>query len=448
MSSGAYFTSFFEISLCLEPCENKTLGGDGEIFPKLTDNGYTTFFHEYIHYLQNISSLGGVYEMWNTFSNLYKTIDDIQKSNAYNIVIPCGFQNDDRFDHYYGNMGDMKDNPISDFEIVKVSIDYTRPSQNVNIGGNIFYEDVKVYYKDIEDTEYYDENFHLGAIQISESMAYIMQRCCFPIVDVGELGYPYNVVEKLANYLCPKLSEKDDLLIYLVALCDFSLQFHNPGKIMFKVLLDIEQKNFCPQSPEEIYFYKSDCSICSSCEDVYTHLSYTDNYIEFANALKNVLIANMSDVAIYCRYFNEVFDYVTKLRKDRPFFMLDIARSKDVRKEGILFDIIDQIGTPMINFTDDADVVESYDIYMPLGFDYDNDDGQIQFYLQSQQRLYRTLCCGETSCGLINVCKECCKNVFDEDICNNEPWKQAQKSEHCPFGYIWDRYLRNIKTVY
>lgn len=60
MSSGAYYPSFFEISLCLNSNEDVTKGGDGEIFPNLTDNVFSTFFHEYVHYLQNITSLGGV----------------------------------------------------------------------------------------------------------------------------------------------------------------------------------------------------------------------------------------------------------------------------------------------------------------------------------------------------------------------------------------------------
>ena len=445
MSSGAYYPSFFEISLCLNSNEDVTKGGDGEIFPNLTDNVFSTFFHEYVHYLQNITSLGGVYHTYFTFSNLYNSIKEIQDYNIKNIYLPYLSNEDEWFSHFEGNDGE--EDEIKDFEIISVSIVSSKPSRGVNIGENLFYEDVIIDYRADIDFDCTKDYFQLGEYQISESMAYIMERCCFPEKVVGKLLYPYNVVEKLASYLCPQLSEKDDFLIYLVALCDFSMQFSNPGKIMYMVLSDIKDSKFNPKTPEEIYSFRCNNTICSLDGQSF-NISYTDNYIQEATFLKKWLIGKMDDVDVYVRYFETVFNYAIHLRKEKPFFMLDIARNRNIRKQGMLFDIIDEIGTPMINFTYDTEIIETSDIYLPRSFDADNGDGQIQFYLQANQRLYNTLIYGETGCGLINVCEECCANVFDDVICANEPWKQSLKKEHCPYGFIWSRYLRNVTPVY
>ncbi len=444
MSSGAYYPSFFEISLCLDSKENLTLGGDGEIFPNLTDNGFSTFFHEYVHYLQNITSFSGVYNLKNTFLMLYDSIDKIRNSGKNRIKIPCLTFYDERYGHFEGNDGEEEE--IKDFEILNVSINKTESSPEVNIGENLFYEDVTIDYRAEIDFDCVEDYFQLGEYQISESMAYIMERCCFPDSVVGKLLYPYNVVEKLANYLCPQLSDKEDFLLYLVALCDFSMQFSKPGKIMYMVLSDIKDAKFTPKTPEEIYSFRCN-NTNSSLDGQSFNISYTDNYIQEATFLKKWLIGKMDDVDVYVRYFETVFNYAIYLRKEKPFFMLDIARNRNIRKQGMLFDIIDEIGTPMINFTYDTKIIETSDIYLPRCFDADNDDGQIQFYLQANQRLYNTLICGETGCGLINVCKNCCANVFDDYVCANEPWKQSLKKEHCPYGFIWSRYLRNVTPV-
>ena len=171
---------------------------------------------QYIHFLQSITSFYSYNAIYSHGEYIRKVITDIYKGPKQ---ISFPFVMRDEKDNVWLNkriskqsLGDGSEEDV--FFIKKVYV------------GNYYLNEAfplpELHVETITSNGL--EEIIVGAYAIRENMAYLMERQCTTKYKTSK-SYPYQIVELLAEKICPgKLTNLD-----LIALCDIALQCSVPG---------------------------------------------------------------------------------------------------------------------------------------------------------------------------------------------------------------------------
>lgn len=209
---------------------------DGDIeepISKSSDKTYGKLLHEYIHYLQHITTLFGI-KICEMFNNLFSHNLFYCKENK-TIDIPLNVFDDNakRFlDHFNKVKGDrFCNNNISDIEIYESDIEIARQSHNsVNIG---------IY--DFENNKAIEDGFRFGYYCVIETMAHLIQSFVDPHAPHNVIPYQSGIIifEKYLNRKCDLAKERINIII----ICYCSLFHDNPGVAFFDYLKFVKNNN-------------------------------------------------------------------------------------------------------------------------------------------------------------------------------------------------------------
>lgn len=386
-------------------------------------NNFSTFFHEYIHFYQDISTS---YGMMNSILVIeYIKHMNVQMKEMKNFLVPL--KTDDRWntkkndqlkDIYYGSGKLKPGNKINLEDIIKnpVKIDFHK-------GSSITVYEMKLFYKDYINNDAGD--FIFGAKCIKESMAHFGQSILFPETTHDDV--PYLIVDLIIDKYCKKISGNK---ILKFAICDASLMTFHPAETLFDKLLEIDQdSNFNPESPDDIYryFFRDDI--------------FFDGHIETTNSLfEKLMILNKEGLFdtikadIYednRKWLNIMFEKARFLRSNNSLVFYELfSLNRDEQKEKFKTLIAD-LGSPFITN-------KKWDgtFFLPAGFTITTEFfspysslGFLEFFL-----LMRT---GQKKCVLLEFCKKSDTEDLTDTNCNNSPWLRCEKKDLCPFGTIW-----------
>lgn len=242
---GGYLPSFFEIVV-----DSSATTFD---LNEITNQELTVFFHEYIHFLQDIATVYGLNNIYVWSEYLSSVLNRIYKTKG---ILNIPFTINDNSDNVNLNKqvskitfgddceakGEITNIQINEFELVTNSLLPKIPTVTIVIGE--------------------DEFFSFGALAIMENMAYIMERICMPYFYQKSPDFPYRVAEKVSDFYVKDFSKNLEMVL---ALCDMSLQTSNPGKVYVDVMKGLKAGRLNFDKPEDIYdhFY----SLCN--RDVY-----------------------------------------------------------------------------------------------------------------------------------------------------------------------------------
>lgn len=289
----------------------------------------STYFHEYIHYMQNITTANGV----NRFLFFMDQIANLFSQINGNITIK------DLFPNYFESLSNNKiklietKKQILDNVIDKSLREKICTASNINISIN--YEDQKTLltYRTSNGSECC--SFPLNSVFIYEGMAELIQSKVFKSIRISSPYFPYRVIQNVAyGILGNDLSNHD-----LIKICDFSLQTSNPGFTFGDICNQIKNgKTIESLWEEEIAFTKfnSDhefyaCKAYDACE-------FIINSDEFKEILKCVFSGDIrSEIATY---LNEIFTKGATYRKKlKSCLFSDLL---DVNEQHI-FDVIREL---------------------------------------------------------------------------------------------------------
>lgn len=400
---GTYESSYFVMTV---PTES-----DIDI-RNMSDEAFAVFFHEYIHFLQDITSFYGYMGIFAHGEYIRRAVNDIYRMPRQ-FHVPISVDDDGDFvalnkdiaELSLGDKGDLS------FVLIKESfIDRFQITDSFSIP--------ELHIKAATDRG--QEDIILGAYAIRENMAYLLERRCTTKYR-RSYDFPYQIVEILAEHMCPgKLSDDD-----LIALCDVSLQCSVPGYGLYQHLQAIADGRLVVKRPEDFYTFLFSQKVHFLDRNMTIHkaLKMSSRYA-IDHLLSYVRINQLSKEYQDWVYFT--FNAGVGMRIRHPFFFLDMTRGKKNKDNTFLKYIAKNIGSPqMVN---------------SLGkrFQLATNRPVCRFeYLEVVRDIEKLFEEGKKKCSLRPWCKMSPDGGPVDDRCDNAPWNRCNDEQLCPYGLLW-----------
>lgn len=244
---GQYEFGFFVINL--------NCNFDFENVSNNDKNAWRVLFHEYIHFLQEVSTTFGVFNLHCILLELliaiYKsegTYDAISEETKVQWEQELGLCN--------CVIGDIDEKSYEEYKYIIIN--------NIEIKNDDIMEEclnfkgielanisVTKYHRD-KNTSSEQDDIIFGSRIIMESMASLIERKVY--LDKESAQYiQYNLAELVCQKIYPEvLKDNKD---YIIALCETALMYVNSGVVFVRLLEWMKEEQFKPNSALEIYEY-------------------------------------------------------------------------------------------------------------------------------------------------------------------------------------------------
>lgn len=426
--AGYYVPSFFRIKL--------NIPNSDIIHPQnMTVGAYSVYFHEYVHYIQDVTSNFGLMNLSTISFYVREVASSIGKQTTGPFSVPQIIQKRDIIGYenwylkhlYYGNGKEVKER-YKEFKSHEV--------RSTIIGG----QNVDYVVVTFENNVGKNEEFRFGGYHICESMAALCQEYAYkPAFDkagfkyTSHSEYPYGLCYKIAMEIYPEFALNK---ILLIGLCDLSLLTYNAGLTFVSLLKYLKDNDFLDKSHNETLeqvddLYKKGCSFIHWDAERFAYIQkiVKDEVNEYFKC--DEFSGNNEWISI-------VFKNALELRSKHPHFIIDFLLFKegDVRANGKFCETILKLGSPLtINDTDDGSFIP------PSGF-----LGIKKFHpaLFWAIDVVKNIFSGNSDiavCPIFGYCKNSCKFLsvadFTDDRCKKAPWERNSDKQLCPFAVIW-----------
>ncbi|HIY88830.1 MAG TPA: hypothetical protein H9824_09025 [Candidatus Bacteroides pullicola] len=412
---GEYIPAFFEMYLKI----------DGEIdLNKLSERDFSLFFHEYIHFLQDITTTYGLTTCYAYGEYIQSVVNDIYERGQQTFEVPYIYK--DNKDNIRLNeqiqtltLGDW-DSSIKSIENIKISFEECElefgKEQNLS----------QIVTVCIQANE--DDYISFGASAIKESIAYIMERYCCDDYEKSD-DFPYSSAEKVASAIYPDFGQN---ILNVLALADCSLMFSNPGYVFVKMLRQFKEKGYNPVKPQDIYSQLNNAKVNYGI-GVFVFFENIAN--EARKKLKSYFkVPKHPELhQAYQEWVDTIIDTALKMRKETPSYLLDIIADSPVSSSKLFTKIVNTLGTPMMK-----NKQKDYFTIKPNG-----KNGWSVEIMKSVHQMYKILHNGNFQCSLLPWCLRSCHIHPEEnlnptpDICLKTPWSRASQNDLCPLGLLW-----------
>lgn len=418
---GSYMPAFFYMKLEFPFYDSPTA-----LF-NLSHPNKGSFLHEYIHYLQDVTTFFGLNNAYVYSEYIHQAVNEIYKQPNNEAKLPI---------RVYGN---------------KSNVELNREINRICTGD--YYDILNLFILDISEKEkrttyltpYFKELKHIflklpggktvqfGGRAIMESMAYIIEKRVEPKAE-GAPEYPYCSAEYVAKFLYPEFA--DDLLRGL-ALCDMSLQCSNPGKVFVQTIKEYKEASFIP-TPEQVYdyFYQRPIELMGVESDLLFGL------ISFAISVGERLVTYLNDADHFMGFHKLIRRMIgmgLEYRMNNRYFFLELARGGDLDHNNTFFKLRKDFGSPLII---DYSRLES------LNFN----TAEFSNFLAIEQ-IYKTIAECSTMCGLYELCEQSkqlypnlCLHEVD-DRCIDAPWTRSTDEALCPYAVFWKHWNLHKRKV-
>lgn len=229
---GEYFLNWFIIK-CNVDIDFENLSNSD------THNKLGTFFHEYIHFLQNASTTYGNMNMRYFYAKTMNILYNICNSSEKEIrrIIKDSSQIEFAANFYNITMGDVDAWTYDSYDYIKI-IDA------VFVRNEIYGDEYEQAIVPILRLQLFKsgkeeiKEFEFGAMAIMESMASLLERHFYDKVFLG-VQPQYDICKILWNYYAPQYADREELI---VAACECSLMYENPASIFYNITKHIISK--------------------------------------------------------------------------------------------------------------------------------------------------------------------------------------------------------------
>lgn len=420
---GSYTPAFFHINLNFPFYQSRLA------LYNLKKKDLSTFVHEYIHFLQDISS-------YSLLNNAYVYSEYMHAAAHCIYKYPKGvFQIPLKIPRNYGNidlnrfvnttcMGDFSDR--DNIFVKKVVFHWIRvPFHNdiVNI--------LPIPFLLLAS----GDELKFGTCAIMESMAYLIER---KITKGSTLpkDYPYRTATAVVDLEYPEFGQDE---LNVIALCDMSLQYANPGKIFVETLREMKTEGYLPAVAEDIYDYMYKIPI----EQMGEGTTFQMGIARMGMMVQDRLKLYLNDTR-FKPFHDTIRNYIgtgVGKRLSNPHFMIDLVRDGYALYNNTLRLLMNKLGTPVI-----CDSRNEYSQIPQAGH---KANESLQYFLGVEQ-IYKCFNEGSTICELYEFC-EYTKNhgeeIFGEgwqdqvplldDNCWQSPWLKVNDVRLCPYALLW-----------
>ncbi len=420
----------------------------------LTNNTFSTLVHEYIHFLQDLTTIYGLGNIFRTIQFIQHAVNQIYQSQGefeVPVKVNSSILNGDyvAFGQYLDRVifGEQKKyTPVVITNVKNVKVPVTEMCGQTNIDKIVL--DLIVGEKGKETSGKYE----FGACCILESMAYILEkRIGGQTIELYDM--PYNSATKVAEFIYPEFA-KDELRV--LALCDISLNISNPAKIFVYLLNEWKNSGFLPNDAREIYdvFYSQKYQVTTQDKGnvssaVVDFICQFEHTAEIARKSLRQLFRPKDPTAddIITRTMNlqnewieAVIDSAIKWRKQYRYFILDIAEGGGQKTNTKFKDIFNEFGLPFCTNNKHEGC-----FYHPIV----KDPKLVPNLFLGAGQIYKLLSSKKTACDLLEHCfwsKDVVKSNVNPNTNCYSPWLRCNDKELCPYALIWKHWnLTNYK---
>lgn len=322
---GWYRTSFFHINLRFK--------WDME-FDTLNDSDRGLILHEYVHFLQNLTTPWGLWSGmidYALYASIGAYVQPLAKSGKDISLEHFDFSDSMKRMLEAREKGRGTHGDGASCEYI-TSISRIKGDQPVYLieGYDIDATGVKLPRKG---------GVELGAFAIQESMAYMCQQMADPSAKGTSPAYPYDFVQLIADNFYPRIAENKPLL---VACCYLSLFSMSPGKRLIELLddasliPDVDMKSFVEEhiANDKVMIRNAtgEETVCSPIE--FYQLS-VEKFLKALNALPGVTTQYIEDVLNRTQLANGIIPLLAP-------FANDTITNADIRA------MMEYLGAPMI----------------------------------------------------------------------------------------------------
>ena len=369
-----------------------------------TDLG--TFVHEYIHYLQNLTTIFGLRNSMFYFTYLYEVKKHIVEHDEIEIPIKVDFSETIKNGQIRFNLCNGSTKIFSpEYDNVKI---YTSTEKENDITVDIIV--LELYHKG----EKIDELI-IGNNYVKESMARLYQQLFDDEVD--HPTFPYKSAEILCEVLNPDLLKDKKKLI---AVCLLSLNSQNSGYTLYDLLI----RTRSDKELNAIDLYKKyliEFSVLNGNEKITIKDFLLQSLDKFEEVLSSSIVAEII-------HFSLLIENIKQSAEKNILPLIDILFA-DLDSIEKLKGVIDFYGIPHIR------TISGY-IFFPLNQE-KNEPAMEYIELIGQQIVFERifeLGVDKKMCSLYPQCEYSVDDIIDEN-CFDKQW---ERTKSCPFKIISD----------
>ena len=383
----------------------------------LTAPYFSTFFHEYIHFLQNVTTVSGLMTSV-FFIDLIKDMNwEVRNDGKPEFHVPFQITNKNNIEAniklrgiYTGSRSNI-DTILYDGYIAETEAVTDKDGRVVNP------EQYKAFYYDPSRAT---NSFYFGSVCLTEYVAHANQNyfSIRPHPDV-----PYLAPELIISKEYPEFGN-DPMLI--TALCDATMMTFHPAQTFFNTIKRMKLEKFIPKSAIEVYDFALDKIIFRNKDGEFTPMSLYDYMLDLAvkqygDALKaDIFHPNNA-------WIKHIFSEAQTLRHNIPDFMTKLVKAPGQLSD-LYYTIFRTLGTP---FFTNNNMIGGF--VPPAGI---NPAG-IQPYQLLVFKEIINIYMGETKCDMYKFCKSRPDKDITNADCLSAPWKRGVEDQLCPFGQFW-----------
>jgi hypothetical protein len=403
---GYYNPSFFKLVVNAD-CELDDLN-------KLQIQHFSTFFHEYIHFIQDVTTTFGLINTSIVSDRLKYFNKEFINNTSSNVAVPLPLHNHNTTETNYELQNIYLGIGVSKHRdrIPKVE-KVTLIDTHLKLGEphNKYVQEVIVDYS-FSSAAF---QFKFGALCLLENMAHIIQCKFFPEVQHPEI--PYRAAELVAQYIYPVIGNNFDKVF---ALCDVCLMTFHPGETYFKILVRMKEDSWNGDA-KYIYEYVRNEIKTFDGKDIYT--LFNEKSDETNSHLQDYFTTSIFDEE--SKWLKTVLEQAKSIRLGKPSFLLDILYSSNLPSTEFV-DLFTNLGTPlMMNYVGDA-------WFHPPKNYFSN---KIQpDRIAAIYEIFSLFEYGKKNCDLKHYCMA---TVSVDKRCNNEPWTRYNDAQVCAYGQFW-----------
>lgn len=415
---GCYYIGFFIARL------NMTL--HSKQFLPLFKEDTATILHEYVHYLQDISTIRGLSSIIALYQKMQLVFSQAKDPN-FQFLIPIRSSQIKEMNQFAAFNDELLSLERGDNQIKMPCIQHINEiifeTENMKMLKDEYPEAYHNSFDGFQTIQIYYDNlstpYSFGADCIAESMAYLCERVlCNSAKRVNEL--PYNACDLVCEYFFPDLHISP---VIMIAICELALMHENSGVMFYHILkfMSDNQKSFKKVEDFEQYF---STNMHRLLEGIDTKINTVEKSLDFLYPTDIPLIEN--DILFSNKEIKQRIKTGFAYRKNNGLF---ISKAIEQQDTAFIENLFQQLGIPLlIDKNNDlfADVT-LYPVLTPIA---------IYNSLFSENE-------DERCCFLYDFCKKQNQSIVNEIYCKTTPWKQANASSICPYSINIIRYGLN-----
>ncbi|MDO4160544.1 MAG: hypothetical protein Q4D41_08825, partial [Prevotellaceae bacterium] len=220
-------------------------------------------------------------------------------------------------------------------------------------------------------------------------------------------------------------------VLNIIALCDVSLMNSLPGAQFVTYLARIKNGQIpIPQKPEDVYDY------------FLNNHNYMDKLKEITEKTRHHFKGILKDPKAFEHYhgwIDNAFEQTLKLRKDNPYFILELLRGGKILNNSIFLSLYASFGTPLIR--------NNKNEYSKIPLIPKDKQWDVEF-MQPIKHLSNILKGGAYPCLLKRWCESSALELekmgadpniicYVDERCDKNPSLRSLDKIRCPLGFVW-----------